>query len=150
MVAAEAAAIAGSAAEPKALVLAESRLAGGTTGVLEGALTVGNGWTQTVFEQQFIGCDTMEPGCDGDRLMVCTSVDFTICCRKFVVQTVSSSRSPSEGHWRLGKMTASSSQGGNSSRYSTTPNCGGEFDRARAVMSINETLVCSFKVSKTD
>ena len=81
-----------------------------------GRLAVGNGWTQTMFEQRFLDCDTMGPGCDGGRPMVCTSMDITICRRKFVVQMVSSSRSPSERHWGLGKMTTSSWQGGGNAR----------------------------------
>ena len=147
-VAAEAAATGGCAAEPRPLVLAEGRLAGGTTGALEGAFAVGNGWTQTMSEQQLIDCDTMRSGCDGGRPMVCTSMDLTICRRKFVAQMVNSSKSLSERHWKLGKMVASFSQGGNSSRSSNAPNHGGDFDTVGAVMSIDETLVCSFKVLK--
>lgn len=36
-----------------------------TTGALEGALAVGNGWTQTMSEQQILDCDTTGSGCDG-------------------------------------------------------------------------------------
>ena len=34
--------------------------------------------------------------------MACTSMDVAICRRKFEAQMVSSSRSPSERHWKLG------------------------------------------------
>uniref|UniRef100_A0A7S1ATH4 Uncharacterized protein n=1 Tax=Noctiluca scintillans TaxID=2966 RepID=A0A7S1ATH4_NOCSC len=36
-----------------------------TTGALEGALAVGNGWTQTMSEQQVLDCDTSGSGCQG-------------------------------------------------------------------------------------
>ena len=46
------------------------------------------------------------------------------------------------------KMITSPSQGGKSSRSPSAPNHGGDFDKVGAVMSIDETLVCSFKVLK--
>ena len=35
------------------------------TGALEGVLAVGNGWTQTMFEQQILDCNTWGSGCQG-------------------------------------------------------------------------------------
>ena len=81
-------------------MLAESRLAGSATLALEGALAVGNGWTQTMSEQQILDCDAAGSGCDGGWPMVCASVDLAVRRRKFEVQMVRSSRSSSERHWR--------------------------------------------------
>ena len=65
---------------------------------------VGHGWTQMMF----LDCGILGSGCDCGRPMVCTSMDVTTCRRKFVAK-ISSSRSPSERHWKLGKMITSSS-----------------------------------------
>ena len=35
------------------------------TDALEGVLAVGNGWTQTMFEQQILDCNTWGSGCQG-------------------------------------------------------------------------------------
>ena len=35
-----------------------------TTGALEEALAVDNGWTQTTSEQQLVDCDTVDSACD--------------------------------------------------------------------------------------
>ena len=50
------------------------------TDALEGVLAVGNGWTQTIFEQQILDCNTWGSGCQGEsqrQLILQCSGDMT-------------------------------------------------------------------------